>query len=178
MQIWLLDPWKRSISSIDWSFSGPFLVLHVCLDMLCFCLLKIIAVATLFSQLLILKHFKKKHQKKLKNSWFSKKIRNRKKSQKIRKNRRKSRKIRKFSIWFSMEKFSKYFRNFRDFQKIWDFFDFGFCSKIKKISTFFDDFFLKCFIIKSWLNNVATAMLFNKQKHNISKQTCSTKKGL
>ena len=40
------------------------LVLHVCLDMLCFCLLKIIAVATLYSQLLILKHFKKKIIKK------------------------------------------------------------------------------------------------------------------
>ena len=82
-----------------------------------------------------------------------------------------------FPIRFSMENFQKYFWDFRDFQNFWDFRDFGFCSKIKKFSTFFDDFFLKCFRIKSWLNNVATAMLFNRQKHNISKQTCSTKKG-
>ena len=47
----------------------------------------------------------------------------------------------RFSIRFSMENFQKYFWDFRDFQKFWDFFDFGFCSKIKKFSTFFDDFF-------------------------------------
>ena len=39
---------------------------HVCLNMLCFCLLKHIGMATLFSQLWILNNFEKNHQKMLK----------------------------------------------------------------------------------------------------------------
>ena len=54
-------------------------------------------------------------------------------------------KISKFSIFNTIfnGKFSKIFLRFSRFSKKWDFFDFGFCSKIKKISTFFDDFFFK-----------------------------------
>ena len=137
-------------------------MLHVCLDMLCFCLLKIIAVATLFSQLLILKHFKKKSSKNFENFLIfeqnpkSKKSQNFWKSRKSQKyfwkisieNRIENRKIKnfkisKFSIFNTIfnGKFSKIFLRFSRFSKILRFFDFGFCSKIKKFSTFFDDFF-------------------------------------
>ena len=80
----------------------------------------------------------------------------------------------RFLIRFSMENFQKYFWDFRDFFEIFSILDF--VRKSRNFQLFLMIFFKKCFNFQSWVNNVATAMLFNRQKHNISKQTCSTKK--
>ena len=114
-------------------------MLHVCLDMLCFCLLKSIAVATLFSQLLILKHFLKKIIKKSWNFVDFRKKSEIEKNLKILKISKISKiflkifhwksywkskilKISKISIFrflirFSMENFQKYFRDFLRFSR-------------------------------------------------------------
>ena len=124
---------KVDLSQIS-TFWRPFLVLHVCLIILCFCLLKSIAVATLFSQLLILKHFKKNHQTNLKFSWFRKKSeieKNLKKSENFRWKSRKPENFRKmfngkfieifgFSAkifgFFEIFSISDFFRKSRNFQ--------------------------------------------------------------
>ena len=88
-------------------------------------------------------------------------------------------KIFDFQYDFQWKIFKNIFEIFEIFKIFEIFFDFGFFRKSRNFRLFLLIFFKKkCFNFQSYLNNVATAMLFNRQKHNISKQTCSTKKTL
>ena len=97
---------------------GKWMSAHVCLDMLCFCILKRIGIATLFSQLWILNNFEKNPQKRLKISWFSRVIFFLKIFKILKKSRKKSQ---IFSIENHMK--NQKFRKFWNFKKskIFDF---------------------------------------------------------
>ena len=108
---------------------------HVCLDMLCFCILKRIGIATLFSQLWILNNFGKKIIKKGWKILDFRELDFFEKFSKILKKSRKKSQIFLLKIIWKIKNFEKF-----EISKN-HFFDFQYDFQYKKSEIFFEIFF-------------------------------------